>query len=108
MYNKPGFLLCVVIVSIFCCSTCYADSSSLFRMAETVEMIENNNIRMVDEDVYVKAYSGISVVRCEFTFKNETEIEQQVLMGFPAVLFGAEVQDEIDETTRLKEFKTFI
>jgi len=83
-----------------------ADSSSLFRIAETVQPVKNNNVRMVEEKVDIQVYGGWSVVRCEFVFRNESGKEQAVLMGFPASMIGIE-DGEIDETTRLRDFKIY-
>lgn len=83
----------------------YADSSNLYRSAGTIEPIENKNVTMVEENVYIKVFGGTSAARCEFVFKNDSTSEQDVLMGFPAsrIMEGS----VIDETTKLSDFKVF-
>jgi hypothetical protein len=64
------------------------------------------NVKMVDENVYVKVFSDYSEVKCEFTFNSESNAEQDVLMGFPALLImegGVE-----DPTTKLTDFRRSI
>ena len=104
-------ILLPVIVTVFllvAAAEINADSSSLFRFGGTVQPIDNNNVRMAEEKVDIEVYGGWSKVRCEFIFKNDSGDAQNVLMGFPASMFGAEGEvPEIDETTRLRNFKAY-
>jgi len=84
-----------------------ADSSSLYRYAGTVQPVQNNSVRMVEEKVHIQVYAGWSVVRCEFVFRNESLEAQNVLMGFPASMTGVGAERLVDETTRLRNFKTY-
>lgn len=106
MLNKKA-VICMIITILIFIPAMYvnSDSSSLFRVAETVQPIQNNNVSMVEEKVDIQVYGGWSVARCEFLFRNESQEEQKVLMGFPASLIGEGW--EIDNTTKLSDFRTY-
>ncbi len=95
----------ILLLVFFWSSIAYGNSSYIYRNAGTVEPMNNNDIRMVEENVHIKTYGGFSIARCEFVFKNESDNSQNVLMGFPALLMG--VGSEEDETTRVQEFKVY-
>mgnify|MGYP001278006741 CR=1 FL=1 len=107
MSKRVIFLIIIIMFLFLAVTFANADSSSLFRYGETVQPIENNNIRMIEEKVDIQVYGGWSVVRCEFVFRNESNERQRVLMGFPGSMIGVEADYGIDETTRLKDFKTY-
>ena len=100
-------IFCMIVISFLFLGIipADADSSSLYRKAGTVQPVQNNNVRMVEEKVDIQVYGGCSVVRCEFVFKNESDEMQNILMGFPGSLIGEGM--DIDETTRLRDFKVY-
>ncbi len=106
MKTKTFFLfLLFALLLLSSARTVHANSSSLYRSAGTVEPVQNNSVRMVEEKVYIQVYGGWSVVCCEFIFRNESREARDVPMGFPASLVG--IGFEIDETTRLRDFRIF-
>ena len=82
---KKFLCLAVILVILFVLTvSVQANDASMGRKGETVYPMEETDVRMVSEDIYVKYNVGSrSVVTCEFVFENAGEAKT-VLMGFPA------------------------
>jgi len=74
-------VLSLVIILLLLPVLVRANDASMGRKGETVYPMEETDIRMVSEDIYIEYATGH--VRCEFVFENSGETKT-VLMGFPA------------------------
>lgn len=83
---KYKFISVLTIITMICVtfmSAAYCDDSSYYEYPQsgTVFPINNDFISMVSEDVIFSNNQFITI----FVFKNMTDIEQEVSMGFPVV-----------------------
>lgn len=87
----------------------YADDASLGRFADTVRPVGDSGIVMESEYVNAKFFSSGMDVRCEFNFRNPTDREINILMGFP---IGTDQPGEdrggFSDDTKLHDFSTVI
>ena len=83
--KKLIFICTLLILTIVIVIPVAANDASMGRNGETVYPLEETDVRMVAEDIYVKyiAETGSGHVTCEFVFENSGEAKS-VLMGFPA------------------------
>jgi hypothetical protein len=95
-------ILILASVIFFNANTVLADDTAMGRMPEGVYSINDNDIVMVSEDIYVDVKNGKA--KCIFEFKN-TGKAKNVLMGFPAEMKDYE-QPIMDLSVR--NFKVFI
>jgi len=82
--KKLLIIIALLILTTFIVVPVAANDASMGRNGETVYPMEETDVRMVSEDIYIKYNSGArGHVTCEFVFHNESEAKT-VLMGFPA------------------------
>lgn len=107
MKSKNGLYLFIVGILLLLSiilkgSSALADDTAMGRTPEGVYSINDNDIVMVSEDIYVDVKNGKA--KCIFEFKN-TGKAKNVLMGFPAEMKDYE-QPIMDLSVR--EFKVFV
>ena len=80
-------IVLVTAVILVSSGTVYANDASMGRMGETVYPLQETDVTMVSEEIFIKFYADGSSgkVTCEFVFENSGE-EKTVLMGFPAAM----------------------
>lgn len=101
---KYKIISIIVLVIIMLPISVFANDASLGRMGETVYPMEEANVEMVSEDIYVNSNGE---VKCEFVFRNLGE-EKTVLMGFPATLDLTHENMTTEENVTLKNFTAFL
>ncbi|MDX1358260.1 MAG: hypothetical protein R3232_05475 [Clostridia bacterium] len=100
-------VLAFLFVFVLIAGTAVANDASMGRMGETVYPLEETDVTMVSEDIFIKFNTrGASNVSCEFVFENKGGAKT-VLMGFPA---SKEIEYEgltTEERVSLHNFTAF-
>ena len=105
-------LFCLISFFVLSPLICFADSASIGGQGNTVKILNNNEIQMVDEVIKmvvkekemgeeIKYTNDITEVDVIYTFKNTTDKSVSVRMGFP------EKREENDLNNGLKNFLTY-
>ncbi|MCK4745090.1 hypothetical protein KAS41_03435, partial [Candidatus Parcubacteria bacterium] len=105
-------LFCLISFFVLSPLICFADSASIGGQGNTVKILNNNEIQMVDEVIKmvvkekemgeeIKYTNDITEVDVIYTFKNTTDKSVSVRMGFP------EKREENDPNNGLKNFLTY-
>ncbi|MCD4705713.1 DUF4424 family protein [bacterium] len=90
----------ILFSAIFVVSTpliCLADSASMSTTANTVKILDNNEIQMVDESIkiIIKGKTEVDVI---YTFENRADKNVSVKMGFPEKFGYGSVDGERDNS----------
>jgi len=108
---NPITLACIKVCIIFmmillCCTSVYADDTSLGRTPEGVFPLQENAVIMESEQITVDLSKNS--VECIFVFHN-TGKSKSVYMGFPGKIYN-DADDDLtrDVNLELNNFKTFI
>ncbi len=106
MHRKFAVFVFTIILFLVLPDYSYSNSSNLFRKAGSVQPMDNTEISMADENIHIMLMGNRQIAKCEFTFTNQSDSAQDVLMGFPASMKGHGI--DIDPTTILEDFKVFV
>ncbi len=95
----------VLLLTLFCSSSVYADDTSLGRTPNGVFPLQENNVIMESEEIIVDLETN--TVECIFIFHN-TGKSNEVLMGFPGKLYHEEDGLTNDANLEINNFKAYV
>jgi hypothetical protein len=105
IFNVVTFAI-VLLLTLFCYNSVYADDTSLGRTPDGVFPLQENAVIMESEEITVDLEKNH--VECIFVFRN-TGKSKNVYIGFPGKLYdnrGTELTEDVN--LELRHFKTFI
>lgn len=107
--KKYFSIMFIIVFLLLLPGIAFANDASMGRMGETVYPLQETDVRMVSEDIFIKFNSAdvSGDVTCEFVFENPGEAKS-VLMGFPASMKVEFEGMTTEERVSLNNFTSFI